>query len=435
MLPPDLEDLLKRVRFRDPAAARARISELATDPADLLALERMGEKSADNLLAAIDASRGRGLARVLAGLGIRHIGTASAKTLAARFADIDALRAASQDDLEAVPDFGAVTAATLHAYLHSGPGRDTLKRLAAVGVDLSSPAPAALGAEASALSGKRVVLTGGLDRFTRSELTEKLESLGARVTISVSRKTDLLIAGSDPGSKADKARKLGVAMLDEKEFLKVSRGGAVKRLLAADLWPMLTTENGTVRLQRFQQRLITPLDRLLESLVLYDEVVIPTQDFMVVPALMNALGEESVRQLLDSGALRFLRIKEQFAFAAGDGACVIAVTKPSGEPLPFAQELDQLLEWISKDCTGSNDPKSFHKLLSSITSELNAAEFKNIIRDESESDVLESAQVREIFELPHTHPRDLPAAPNTIIMYGGPEVSPENKLVQSYGNL
>ena len=186
---------------------------------DLLDLERMGEKSVDNLLAAIDASRGRGLARVLAGLGIRHIGSAAAKTLAGHFADVDALRAASRDDLEAIPDFGAVTAATLHAYLHSGPGRDTLERLAAVGIDLTSPAPATLGAEASVLSGKRVVLTGGLDRFTRSQLTEKLESLGARVTTSLSGKTDLLIAGSDPGSKVEKARVLGVEIWDEPKLL------------------------------------------------------------------------------------------------------------------------------------------------------------------------------------------------------------------------
>ncbi len=188
---------------------------------DLLGLERMGEKSVDNLLAATKASRARGLARVLAGLGIRHIGSAAAKTLAGHFADLEALRAASPDQLEAVPDFGAVTAATLHAYLHSGPGRDTFKRLAGVGVDLSSPAravpPAAPGS--SPLAGKTVVLTGGLDRFTRPELTEKLESLGARVTTSVSAKTDLLIAGRDPGSKAEKARALGVEIWDEPRLL------------------------------------------------------------------------------------------------------------------------------------------------------------------------------------------------------------------------
>ena len=112
-----------------------------------------------------------------------------------------------------------MTAATLHAYLHSGPGCDTLERLAAVGIDLSSPAPATLGAEVSVLSGKRIVLTGGLDRFTRSQLTEKLESLGARVTTSLSRKTDLLIAGSDPGSKVEKARALGVEIWDEPKLL------------------------------------------------------------------------------------------------------------------------------------------------------------------------------------------------------------------------
>lgn len=211
--------------------------------------------------------------------------------------------------------------------------------------------------------------------------------------------------------------------------------GVVKKLLAADLWPMLTTEDGETRLQRFQSRLIAPLDRLLESLVLYDEVVIPTQDFLVVPALTNALGEESVRQLLDSGAVRFLRIKKQFAFVPGRGASVVMVAKPSGEMLPYAKELDELMEWIANDCIGTSDPKSFLALLSSITTELDAEEFTSVIRDESESDVQDSARIREIFELPHANPRNLPAPQNNIFMYGGPDMESKNKQIQSYLRL
>ena len=218
------------------------------------------------------------------------------------------------------------------------------------------------------------------------------------------------------------------------ENVEVSRG-STKRLLSADLWPMLTTEHGSVRLKRFEERLVTPLDRLLESLVLYDEVVIPTQDFLIIPALINALGASSVCQLLDSGAIRLLRIKKMFAFTAGSGASVFTITRPSGKKHPFAQELDEILYWIAKDCVGSGDSKTFHTLLSSITTELDAEKFTSVIRDESESDVLQSAQIRDLFELPCTHPRDLPAPPNMVIMYGGPEMESENKLVQSYLRL
>ena len=219
------------------------------------------------------------------------------------------------------------------------------------------------------------------------------------------------------------------------EHEKADEDKSTKKLLAADLWPMLTTEHGTVRLNRFQDHLTAPLDRLIESLVLYDEVAIPTQDFIIVPALINALGELGVRQLLESGALRFLRIKKMFAYTSGSGASVISITKPSGEPLPFAQDLDEVLNWIANDCTGSKDPQSFYSLLSSMTSELDAEEFTNIIRDDSEADVLESEQIREIFNLPHAHPREFLATPNKIIMYGGQNMPKENEIVQSYLQL
>ncbi len=182
---------------------------------DLLKLDRMGEKSADNLLAGVEASRSRGLGRVLAGLGIRHIGATAAKILARHFDDADALLAAGVEQIMELPDFGEVTAATLHAHLHSKPGRETFSRLDAVGVDLTSHDRARSGRAIPALTGKTIVLTGTLEHHSRQELVERLEAIGAKVTTSVSKKTDLVIVGANPGSKLEKAKELGIATWDE----------------------------------------------------------------------------------------------------------------------------------------------------------------------------------------------------------------------------
>ncbi len=187
---------------------------------ELLGLERMGEKSVDNILEGLERSKSRGLARVLAGLGIRHIGATAARTLAQNFRDADALLAAAVQDIEALADFGQITAATLHAHLHSTPGRDTFRRLAKVGVDMTSHD--LRHEKASPLMGRVIVLTGTLEHYSRQALTERLESLGAKVTGSVSKKTDLVIAGEDAGSKLEKARTLGIDTWDEaklREFL------------------------------------------------------------------------------------------------------------------------------------------------------------------------------------------------------------------------
>lgn len=182
----------------------------------LLSLDRMGEKSADNLLAGIERSKSLGLHRVLAGLGIRHIGSSASKTLARHFADADALRKASLNELIALPDFGEITATGLHMFLNSPQGRETFERLASVGVDLASPMYVEQRVESSSpFAGKTIVLTGSLEHFTRPELAEKLEQLGAKVTGSVSKKTDLLVAGENAGSKLDKARQIGIEVWDE----------------------------------------------------------------------------------------------------------------------------------------------------------------------------------------------------------------------------
>ena len=185
---------------------------------DLLALERMGETSADNVLAALREARGRGLARVLAGLGIRHIGTSAAKILAGAFADADALLAAEEDELEALPDFGAITAKSLHDYLASESARSTFSLLAEVGVSLESDRSGGVD-ETSVFNGQVVVITGTLSEFKRSDLAERLESLGAKVTGSVSAKTTLLVAGENAGSKHAKAESLGVEIWDEPRLI------------------------------------------------------------------------------------------------------------------------------------------------------------------------------------------------------------------------
>jgi DNA ligase (NAD+) len=195
----------------------------------LLALERMGEKSADNLLAAIDTARGRGLQRVLAGIGLRHIGASASKTLAKAFPNADALLAigeagaAGEAQLAELEDFGAITAASLARDLVSERVRGTFRELASVGVDLTSASyrpsdftPAGSnGGGSSPLAGKTFVVTGTLERWGRSDIENILEGLGAKVAGSVSKKTTVVIAGSEAGSKLTKARELGVEVWDE----------------------------------------------------------------------------------------------------------------------------------------------------------------------------------------------------------------------------
>lgn len=223
----------------------------------LLSLERMGEKKVDNLLAGIEAAKPRGLARVLAGMGIRHIGSATAKSLARLFPDLDALIAADERRLrpktlgraEAVelgypadptdrPEtgLGKTTAPVFHAYLHSQAAARTFADLRSVGVDLSSreyapptphpdhPAHTAGPVAPPPLAGKTVVITGTLEAFDRAELTARLEAMGAKVTGSVSKNTDALIAGAKAGSKLVKAIELGVEVWDEARLRSVLGG-------------------------------------------------------------------------------------------------------------------------------------------------------------------------------------------------------------------
>ncbi|MEM8758057.1 MAG: BRCT domain-containing protein, partial [Planctomycetota bacterium] len=205
--------------------------------------ERMGEKKADNLLKGIEASKARGLARVLGGLGVRHLGESTARSLAAIVPDIDALLrldepmlrpktlgkkravglglpAELKDRVET--GLGNDTAPVVHGFLHSDAGQRLLTELREVGVDLTSReyvAPDSEDPADSPVRGKTVVLTGTLEQMDRAAAKDKLLQLGAKVSGSVSSKTDIVIAGPGAGSKLKKAQDLGIEVWDEARLL------------------------------------------------------------------------------------------------------------------------------------------------------------------------------------------------------------------------
>jgi DNA ligase (NAD+) len=182
----------------------------------LLGLERMGEKSADNLLAALEATKQTTLARFVFGLGILHVGDHVAELLAAAFPSIAQLMAATEEQLQNVPGIGPRIGASVAEFFAAEQNREVVRRLLEAGVNPAPPAQRA--AESQTLGGKTFVLTGGLDGFTRDEATAAIEARGGKVTGSVSKKTDYVVAGADPGSKLQKAQELGVAVLDEEQF-------------------------------------------------------------------------------------------------------------------------------------------------------------------------------------------------------------------------
>ena len=183
----------------------------------IINLERMGEKSAVNLLAAIEHSKHTTLARFIFALGIRNVGEATAKDLAQHFGSLDNLLAADVESLQQVHDVGPVVAQSIADFLAEAHNREVIEQLRACGVHWAEQQP--LAATALPFSGKTFVLTGTLAALSREEAKEKLEALGAKVSGSVSKKTDYVVAGVEAGSKLDKAQELGVAVLDEQQFL------------------------------------------------------------------------------------------------------------------------------------------------------------------------------------------------------------------------
>jgi DNA ligase (NAD+) len=186
---------------------------------DVAALERMADKSAENLLAAINKSRDTSLNRFLFSLGIPQVGEATALALANHFGSLEALMRASQEQLEQVPDVGPIVAENIRAFFHQKHNKEVITRLRKRGVHW--PDVAVKSADELPLVGKTFVVTGTLTSMKRNEAKQLLIDLGAKVAGSVSKKTDYVVVGADPGSKATKAEQLGVPILDEAEFRKM----------------------------------------------------------------------------------------------------------------------------------------------------------------------------------------------------------------------
>lgn len=183
---------------------------------DVLNLPRMGEKSASNVMDSIEAARGRSLDRVLAGLGIRHVGNTTARDLAKHFRSLDALAGASVEELDEVEGIDVVVASAIYDFFRSKTGAHAVRELKAVGID---PQMEKAKEGERPLAGQTVVVTGTLERFGRNEIEELIESLGGKASVSVSKKTSFVLAGESAGSKLEKARSLGVPVVSEKEFL------------------------------------------------------------------------------------------------------------------------------------------------------------------------------------------------------------------------
>ena len=184
---------------------------------DLFRFDRMGDKLADNLLAAIDASRRRPLPRFLFALGIRHVGQHIAKVLARQFGSLENLRQTSREDLLAIHEVGPQVAESVESFFRSPRNLEILRQLGEAGVVPETEERRAGGP----LSRKTFVFTGSLVRFSRKEAQERVERLGGRAAGSVSKKTDYVVAGEEAGSKLDRARQLGVPVLSEEEFLQM----------------------------------------------------------------------------------------------------------------------------------------------------------------------------------------------------------------------
>ena len=193
------------------------------DLGKVVELERMGEKSSENLLKEVEDSKGRGLARLLTALGIPNVGETAAETLAGRFRSLDALAGAAPDDLLKTEGVGPVIAQSIVDFFANPRNLQVIEKLRSVGVKMTAEhvRPKTGGPD---LSGKTFVVTGTLEGLTRKEAENLIKSLGGKVSESVSRKTDYLVAGADPGSKLQQARQLGVTTIDEAAFRKLTGG-------------------------------------------------------------------------------------------------------------------------------------------------------------------------------------------------------------------
>jgi DNA ligase (NAD+) len=185
----------------------------------LAELERMADKSAANLLVAIENSKATTLARFIYALGIRNVGEATARDLARHFGKLDTLMVAGEDALMCVADVGPIVAASIHGFFGEPHNQEAIEQLRAAGVQWTEGDGAA--SATSAVAGKTFVLTGTLPTLTRDEARDRIEAVGGKVAGSVSKKTDYVVAGSEAGSKLDKAQQLGLTILEEHQLLEL----------------------------------------------------------------------------------------------------------------------------------------------------------------------------------------------------------------------
>jgi DNA ligase (NAD+) len=185
---------------------------------DLIELERMADKSAQNVIDSIDESKTRPLWRLVAGLGIRHIGGQTAQMLAEHFGSLNALMKASQVELDVIEQVGERVAESVYEFFHNNKNVSVIEELLAAGVKPELPKKAKVKGK---LAGKTIVVTGTLQNFSRQQIEQAIRDAGGKVTSSVSKNTDFVLAGKEPGSKIDKAQKLGVKIIDEKKFLEM----------------------------------------------------------------------------------------------------------------------------------------------------------------------------------------------------------------------
>lgn len=184
------------------------------DRGELIEMERMGEKSADKLLGSIEESKATTLSRFLYGLGIREVGEATASALAAFYGQLEAIMGAGEEDLQKVPDIGPVVASRIQAFFSESHNLEVIQRLRNSGVHWKDSKPATTGADRP-LAGKTFVLTGTLASMSRDEAKDRIQARGGKVTSNVSKKTDFVIFGDNPGSKLKKAQKLAIVTIDQ----------------------------------------------------------------------------------------------------------------------------------------------------------------------------------------------------------------------------
>jgi DNA ligase (NAD+) len=215
--PERVQQLLATGSIRD-------VSDLyALTAAQVVELDRFAEQSAEQLVQAIAASRAKPLSNLLFAIGIRHVGKNVATLLARRFGTMDLLKSASLEEINSVPGVGPAIADAVASFFHDTSGRRLVQRLAEAGLTLTEPT--AIQGDGP-LIGKSYVLTGTLPTLSRGEAAALVEGAGGRVTGSVSKKTDAVVAGDDAGGKLDKARTLGIEVIDEAELLRrVKRDG------------------------------------------------------------------------------------------------------------------------------------------------------------------------------------------------------------------